>query len=106
MDWENGLECPLNTLTKGSKSGTSTEVGVDIIHRNPILWSSFFLSFMRLTNCILYLGYPKFLGYYSLISEYILCEFLCDCVISLRMMPSRSIHLPRNFINSFFLIAE
>jgi hypothetical protein len=27
-------------------------------------------------------------------------------VTSLRMMPSRSIHLPRNFINSFFLIAE
>jgi hypothetical protein len=32
--------------------------------------------------------------------------FLCDCVTSLRMMPSRSIHLARNFINSFFLIAE
>jgi hypothetical protein len=27
-------------------------------------------------------------------------------VTSLRMMPSRSIHLPRNFINSLFLIAE
>ena len=39
-------------------------------------------------------------------SEYILCEFLCECVTSLRMMPSRSIHLARNFINSFFLIAE
>ena len=26
------------------------------------LQSSFFLSFMRLANCILYLGYPKFLG--------------------------------------------
>jgi hypothetical protein len=25
-------------------------------------WSSFFLSFMRLANCILYLGYLKFLG--------------------------------------------
>jgi hypothetical protein len=30
-----------------------------------------------------------------------LCEFLCDWVTSLRMIPSRSIHLPRNFINSF-----
>jgi hypothetical protein len=30
------------------------------------------------------------------------CEFFCDCITSLRMMPSRSIHLPRNFINSFF----
>jgi hypothetical protein len=29
-----------------------------------------------------------------------------DCVTSLRMMASRSKHLPRNFINSFFLIAE
>jgi hypothetical protein len=35
-----------------------------------------------------------------------LCEFLCECVTSLRMMPSRSIHLARNFINSFFLIAK
>jgi hypothetical protein len=26
------------------------------------LWSSFFLNFMRLESCILYLGYPKFLG--------------------------------------------
>jgi hypothetical protein len=26
------------------------------------LWSSFFLNFMGLANCILYLGYPKFLG--------------------------------------------
>ena len=26
------------------------------------LWSSFFLNFMRLANCILYLGYPKLLG--------------------------------------------
>ena len=70
------------------------------------LWSSFFLNFMRLASCILYLGYPKFLGYYPLIREYILCEFLCDWFTSLRMIPSRSIHLPRNFINSFFLIAE
>jgi hypothetical protein len=27
-----------------------------------ILWSSFSLSFMCLANCILYLGYSKFLG--------------------------------------------
>jgi hypothetical protein len=26
------------------------------------LWSSFFLSFMCFANCILYLGYSKFLG--------------------------------------------
>jgi len=29
-----------------------------------ILWSLFFLSFMCLANCILYLGYSKFLGIY------------------------------------------
>ena len=35
-----------------------------ILRRGKVstLWSSFFLSFMRLANCILYLGYPKFLG--------------------------------------------
>ena len=33
-----------------------------ILRRGKVstLWSSFFLSFMRLANCILYLGYPKF----------------------------------------------
>jgi hypothetical protein len=74
--------------------------------RVSTLWSSLFLSFMCFANCNLYLGYPKFLGYYPLISEYISCEFFCDWVTSLRMIPSRSIHLARNFINSFFLIAE
>ena len=79
-----------------------------ILRRGKVstLWSSFVLSFMCFTNCILYLGYSKFLGKYPLISEYILCEFLCDRVTSLRLIPSRSIHLPRNFINSLFLIAE
>jgi hypothetical protein len=48
------------------------------------------------------LGHIKFLGLYPLISEYISFEFFCDCVTSLRMMPSRSNHLSRNFINSFF----
>jgi hypothetical protein len=35
-----------------------------ILRRGKVstLWSSFFLSFMHLTNCILYLGYPKFWG--------------------------------------------
>ena len=35
-----------------------------ILRRNEvsILWSSFFLSFMCFSNCILYLGYYKFLG--------------------------------------------
>jgi hypothetical protein len=53
---------------------------------------------MRLASCILYLGYPKFLGYYPLISEYILCEFLCDWVTSLRMIPSSSINFKRSTI--------
>jgi hypothetical protein len=52
--------------------------------------------------CKLYLGYSKFLGYYPLISEGILCVFFCDQVTSLRMISSRSIHLSKNFINSFF----
>jgi hypothetical protein len=35
-----------------------------ILRRGKVstLWSSFFLSFMWLANCILYLGYSKFLG--------------------------------------------
>jgi hypothetical protein len=32
--------------------------------------------------------------------------FFCDWVMTLRMIFSRSIHLPKNFINSLFLIAE
>ena len=73
-----------------------------ILRRGKVstLWSLFFLSFMYFENCILYLGYSKFLGYYPLLSEYISCEFFCDWVTSLRMMPSRFIHLPRNFSTS------
>jgi hypothetical protein len=67
------------------------------------LWSSFLLSFMC---CKLYLGYSKFLGKDPLISECISCVFFCDWVTSLRMISSRSIHFPKNFINSLFLIAE
>jgi hypothetical protein len=49
--------------------------------------------------CELYLGYSKLLDYYALIGEYISWEFFCDWVTSLRMISSRYIHLPRNFIN-------
>ena len=59
---------------------------------------------LLLWGCKLYLGYSKFLGKYPLINEYISCEFLCDRVTSLRMISS--IHLPKNFINSLFLILE
>jgi hypothetical protein len=42
----------------------SMGVLLPILRRSKVstLWSLFFLSFMRLANCILYLGYPKFLG--------------------------------------------
>ena len=53
--------------------------------------------------CKLYLGYSKFLG---IISECISCVFFCDWVTPFRMIFSRFIHLPKNFINSLFLIAE
>jgi hypothetical protein len=35
-----------------------------ILRRGKVskLWSSFFMSFMSFTNCILYLGYSKYLG--------------------------------------------
>jgi hypothetical protein len=86
----------------------SMDVLFPILRRGKVstFWSTFFLSFMCFANCILYLGYSNFLVNYPLISEYKSCEFFCDWVTSLSIMPSRSIHLPRNFINSFFLIAE
>ena len=41
------------------------------------LWSSFFLSFMRLANCILYLGYPKFWANIHLsVSAYCVSSFV------------------------------
>ena len=91
-------------LRRGKLSTLSMGVLFPILRRGKVStrWSSFFLSFMCLATCILYLGCPKFLGYYPLISEYISFEFFCDWVTSLRIMPSRSNHLPRNFINSFF----
>ena len=63
---------------------------------------STFLSFMRLANCILYLGYPKFLGKYPVIIECISRELFYDWITSLKIISSGYIHLPRNFINSFF----
>jgi hypothetical protein len=54
----------------------------------------------------LYLGYSKLWGLYLLISECIPSAFFCDWVTSLRKIFSSSIHLPKNFMNSSFLIAE
>ena len=59
------------------------------------LWSSFFLSFICFANCIL-----GILSFWALISECISSEFFCDWVTSLRMISSRYIYLPKNFINS------
>jgi hypothetical protein len=56
--------------------------------------------------CELCLGYSDLLGYYPLISECISCVFFCDWVTLLKMILSSSIHLPKNFMNSLFLIAE
>jgi hypothetical protein len=74
---------------------TSMGVLFQILRRGKVstFWSLFFLSFICFADCILYLGYSKFLGEYPLISEYISCEFFCDWIMSLRMMPSRSITL-------------
>jgi hypothetical protein len=65
--------------------------------------SSFSLTFICVANCILGI---LFLGKYLLVSECISCEFFCDWVTSLRIVPYRSIYLPKNFLNSLFLIAE
>jgi len=71
-----------------SKKGRSVRTLVFILH-----------SFMCFANYIL--GILSFwANIYPLISEYISSEFFCDCVTSIRVIPSRSIHLPTNFINS------
>ena len=56
--------------------------------------------------CELYLRYSELLSYCPLINEHISGVFFCDWVASLRMVSSRSIDLPKNFINSLVLIAE
>ena len=67
-------------------------------------WSIHTLVFLLRFHvvCELNLGYSELLGYHPLISEYILCVFVCDWVTSLRMIFSSSIHLPANFTNSLF----
>jgi hypothetical protein len=52
------------------------------------------------------LGHRAFTGpraYPALIGSFV---FFCDCVILLRMIFYSSIHLPKNFMNSLFSIAE
>jgi hypothetical protein len=46
-------------------------------------WSSFFLSFMCFANCILYLGYSKFMGYIHLsVNTYHLSSFVINFSVS------------------------
>jgi hypothetical protein len=54
--------------------------------------------------CELYPGYTKLLGLYPLIRKCIPCVFFSDLVTSLSMIFSSSIHLPKNFMSSSFLI--
>jgi hypothetical protein len=74
-----------------------------ILRRNVVstLWSSFFMIFLCFANCIF-----DTLSFWGLISECISNDLFGDWVTSLRMISSRHIHLPKNFINSLFLIAE
>jgi hypothetical protein len=75
-----------------------------IIRRNEVFthWSSFFLIFLCFANCILGILVSGLISTYQCISS----DFFGDWVTSLRMISSRYIHLPKNFINSLFLIAE
>jgi hypothetical protein len=62
------------------------------------LWSFFFLSFMWFVNCIL--GILSFWAIiYLSVSAYHV--FFCNLVTTLRMISSRSIHLPVSFVNWF-----
>ncbi|EDL08860.1 mCG147268 [Mus musculus] len=70
----------------------------------PTLWCSFFLSFMWSVKCILRI-WSFWANIHLSVSGYHVCSF-CDWVTALRMIFSSSIHLPKNFMNSSFLIAE
>ena len=59
------------------------------------LWSSFFLSFLCVLNCIL--GILSFWANIHLSVSDISCVFFCYWLTSLRMISSRSIHLSMNF---------
>jgi hypothetical protein len=58
------------------------------------------------SSCVLQIEYTKLMGYYPMLSECITNHFCHDWVTSLRMISSRYIHLPMNFIISLFLLAE
>jgi hypothetical protein len=76
-----------------------------ILRRNEVSthWSSFFLIFLCFLSCIL--GILSFWANIHLTVSAYHVSFL-GLGYLLRMISSRSIHLPKNFINSLFLIAE
>ena len=69
----------------------------------PALWSSFFSSFLWCVSCILFI-----LSFWTKIhlsvSIYHACSFVFELPYS--GWHSSSIHLPRNFMNSLFWIAD
>jgi hypothetical protein len=79
-------------------------ISMTLLRRTEVSILFFLLDFHMV--CELYLWYSELLGYYPFISDYIPWMFFCACDMSLMMMFSRSIHLPKNFMNSTFLIAE
>ena len=104
------LRIPKIQFAKHMKLKKTKDQSVDILflilRRNEVstLWSSF-LSFMCFANCILGI-LSSWANIHLSGSAYHPCVFFCDWVTSLRMITSRSIHLPKNFINSLLLIAE
>ena len=84
----------------------SYEYFVLLLRRNeaPTGWSSFFLSFMWSTICVLVI-FSFWANIHLSVTIYHVHSFF-NLGTSLRMIVSRSIHLPKNFINSSFLIAE
>jgi hypothetical protein len=77
-----------------------------ILRRNEVSthWSSFFFIFLCFANCIM--GILSFWANIHLsVSAYQVTSFVI-WFTSLRMISSTYIHLPKNSINSLFLIAE
>jgi hypothetical protein len=70
----------------------------------PTLWSFFFLCFIWSVNCILGI-WNLWANIHLSVIAYNVCSLWLG-YFTHRMIFSSSIHLPKNFINSFFLIAE
>jgi hypothetical protein len=96
MGWAPGWDSlwmvhPFNSAPNFVTVTPSMDVLFQILRRGSVHTLVFLLLEFHVF-CKLYLGYSKFLGQYQLISESISCEFFCDWVTSLIMIPSRSIH--------------